>query len=43
MVDYLQSKIETFEGINNNPVAPTTEQAGNGSHLIAQFNSLNKG
>lgn len=40
MVDYLQSKIETFEGINNNLVAPTSEQAGNGSHLIAQFNSL---
>lgn len=43
MVDYLQSKIETFNGINASPVAPTAEQAGNGSHLIAQFNSLNKG
>lgn len=37
MVDYLQSKIETFNGINASPVAPTAEQAGNGSDLIAQI------
>lgn len=37
----LQSyKIETFTGINDQPVAPTTTKAGNGAHLIKQHNEL---
>ena len=40
MSEYDELKIETFEGINNNLVAPTSEEAGNGSHLIAKLNQL---
>lgn len=40
MPDYTNLKISVFPGINQNPIAPTNVLAGNGSHLIAQFNSL---
>lgn len=33
-------KIETFAGINDSPRKPTASKAGNGSHLISQFNSF---
>jgi hypothetical protein len=33
-------KIPTFPGINDAPVAPTANKAGNGSNLIAKHNSL---
>lgn len=38
--DFDSLKIQTFTGINDNPVAPTPNKAGNGSHLIARFNEL---
>lgn len=33
-------KIPTFSGINDTPREPTAELAGNGSHVIARYNSL---
>jgi len=33
-------KIPTFTGINDSPVEPTATKAGNGSHLIKQYNDL---
>jgi hypothetical protein len=35
---YLQ--IPVFQGINDQPVEPTASKAGNGAHLISQFNQL---
>lgn len=39
-MDLSQLKVETFEGINDVPAAPTSTEAGNGSHLIALHNGL---
>lgn len=37
----LQSyKIETFAGINDQPIAPIATKAGNGAHLIKQYNEI---
>jgi hypothetical protein len=33
-------KIPTFTGINDVPIEPTATKAGNGSHVITQFNAL---
>lgn len=33
-------KIPVFPGINDSPIAPTAQSAGNGAHLIAQHNLL---
>ena len=38
--DFNSLKIQTFTGINDNPVSPTASKAGNGSHIVAQFNAL---
>lgn len=38
--DFSHLTIATFNGINDNPVEPTEQKAGNGSHLIAKFNEL---
>lgn len=38
--DFSAIKIPTFTGINDTPVKPTASKAGNGSHLIKQFNDL---
>lgn len=38
--DLTTKKITTFPGINDQPRIPTTTEAGNGSHLIKQFNDL---
>lgn len=40
MTNFDDLKIQTFSGINDNPIAPTASKAGNGSHLIAKFNDL---
>ena len=39
-IDLQDFKIPTFAGINRNPVAPTATKAGNGSHLVQQYNGL---
>ncbi len=33
-------KVKVFAGVNDTPTSPTALKAGNGSHLVAQFNSL---
>lgn len=38
--DLTAKKISTFPGINDQPKAPIATEAGNGSHLIKQFNDL---
>lgn len=38
--DFTDSLIEVFPGINDNPIPPTSSSAGNGSHLISQYNGL---
>jgi len=35
---YSDYKIQTFSGINDTPLAPTSTVAGNGSHLISKLN-----
>lgn len=37
---FIDHKIETFPGINDVPVEPTAQSAGNGSHIIKVFNDL---
>jgi Repeat of unknown function (DUF5907) len=39
MVDYQSYKIPTFAGINDEPIAPTAQTPGNGSHLIDRYNA----
>jgi len=39
-IDISNSKIQVFQGINDNPIEPTSNKAGNGSHLIDQYNQL---
>lgn len=38
--DFNAIKIPVFSGINDVPVAPTANKAGNGSHLASKFNEL---
>lgn len=40
MADFQYTKIPVFAEINDAPVAPTEAKAGNGSHLIQQYNYL---
>ncbi len=39
-LDIQQLKVPTFEDVNDEPTAPTSTKAGNGSHLILQHNLL---
>lgn len=39
-LDFDSIKIPVFTGINDSPKTPTVSKAGNGSHLIKQFNDL---
>lgn len=39
-IDFSDLLISTFPGINNQPTAPTSTKAENGSHLIKSYNDL---
>ncbi|MGL5875768.1 MAG: hypothetical protein ACRC2R_25970 [Xenococcaceae cyanobacterium] len=38
MADYQEYKIPTFPQINDSPIPPTAQTAGNGSHFIDRYN-----
>lgn len=39
-IDFSSYRVPVFSGINDNPIAPTSSKAGNGSHLISLYNNL---
>ncbi|PIG90814.1 hypothetical protein [Gloeocapsopsis sp. IPPAS B-1203] len=38
--DFEHLKVPVFTGVNDNPIEPTANKAGNGSHLIKTINDL---
>lgn len=38
--DFDEFKVSVFPNINDKPVEPTSSKAGNGAHIISQFNGL---
>lgn len=38
--EFFQYAIRTFPGINDSPTEPTAQKAGNGAHLISQYNNF---
>lgn len=39
-IDFSNTKIPVFPDVNDTPIEPTATGAGNGSHLIQQYNNL---